>query len=425
MKELIVKILRPIWHDFIPVPVKKRLIPYINKVFQKRILRRAKQIVYKVGEQKSNVDFKTGPLTVSAFFGESLGIGRGGHCSFDAFERAGYNPTAHDLRPLLNTTEPFSHHLPEQAKGGVHFIHCNPPEVLALIRALHPDSYKNNYRIGFWAYELPKAPKEWIEVSHFFHEIWVPSAFVKSALAGAHCPIKVMPHDVLVSIAAVDPEKGKFSISNDKRTILLAGDLRSSATRKNLRGGLEVFKEAFPVAEATVELIIKLSETTADQAAFLELENIIANRPDIHLIKENLTYEDIISLINSCDVFLSPHRSEGFGLMLAEAIALEKVVLATGWSGNMEFMSCVPEALLPFELVPVEDPAKVYAQQSEQVWADIDIIKAGERLKATVYSKPDFQPARKRLQEISDMWNKSNLQNMPFSEWVETVSEKI
>ena len=425
MKELIVKILRPIWHEFIPIPVKKRLIPYINKIFQKRILTRAKQIVFKVGKLKGNADLKTGPLTVSAFFGESLGIGRGGHCSFDAFERAGYNPTAHDLRPLLNTTEPFSHHLPEQAKSGVHFIHCNPPEVLALIRALHPDSYKNNYRIGFWAYELPKAPEEWIEVSHFFHEIWVPSSFVKLALEGAHCPIKVMPHDVLVAISAVDPEKGKFSISYDKSTILLAGDLRSSATRKNLRGGLEVFKQAFPVAEARVELIIKLSETTSDQAAFLELENIIANRPDIHLITEDLIYDDMISLINSCDVFLSPHRSEGFGLMLAEAIALGKVVLATGWSGNMEFMSCVPEALLPFELVPVDDPANVYAEQSEQMWADVDVVKAGEVLKLAIDSKLDFEPASKRLQEISNMWNKSDLQNMPFSQWVEIVSEKI
>jgi len=425
MKKLIVKFLRPIWHKFVPASVKKRLIPRINKIFQKRILRRAKQIINKVGQEKNNAVLKVGPLTVSAFYGESLGIGRGGHCSFDAFERAGYKPAAHDLRPILNTHEPFSHHLPGQADGGVHFIHCNPPEVLALVRALHPDSYKNNYRIGCWAYELPKAPDDWIEVSHFFHEIWVPSSFVKSALAGAHCPIKVMPHDVLVAMAAIDPEAGKFSMSNDKCTILLAGDLRSSATRKNLRGGLEVFMQAFPVADDKVELIIKLSETMADKAAFLELDTMIAKRPDINLITADLTYEDMISLINSCDIFLSPHRSEGFGLILAEAIALEKIVLATGWSGNMEFMSCVPEALLPFELVPVEDPANVYAQQSEQMWANVDIVKSGKRLKATVYSKPNFQPARKRLQEISDMWNKSDLQNMPFSEWVETVSEKI
>jgi len=367
MKEFIVKFLRPIWHRVMPHSIKSRLIPYINVFFQKRILKKAQQKIYNVGKIKNDMPLKAGPLTVSAFFGEPLGIGRGGHCSFDAFKKAGYGPVAHDLRPILNTHEPFSHYLPGHPNGGVHFIHCNPPEVLAMVRALHPDSYKNNYRIGCWAYELPKAPDDWIEVSHFFHEIWVPSAFVKAALAGAHCPVRVMPHDVLVSIAAIDPQKGKFVKSNDK---------------------------------------------------------YVESRSDIHLIAENLNYEDAISLIKSCDLFLSPHRSEGFGLMLAEAIVLEKAVLATGWSGNMEFMSSVPEAHLPFSLIPVDDAANVYAGASDQLWADVDTVKAGKILRATITSQPDFQPALQRIQEISDMWSRLELEKMPFSNWIDMTAKK-
>ena len=423
MKEFIVKLLRPIWHRVIPRSFKNTLIPHINVFFQKRILKKAQQKIYNVGKTKNGASPKAGPLTVSAFFGEPLGIGRGGHCSFDAFKKAGYKPVAHDLRPILNTLEPFSHLLPEQSEGGVHFIHCNPPEVRAMLRALHPDSYKNNYRIGYWAYELPKAPNDWIEVTHFFHEIWVPSAFVKSALAKSHCPVRVMPHDVLASMASIDPQKGKFVKSTDKYSILLAGDLRSSAVRKNLMGGLKIFTEAFPKPDEKVELIIKLSEVAADKTAFLELNNMLKDRPDIHLITDSLAYEDMISLIESCDLFLSPHRSEGFGLMLAEAIILGKTVLATAWSGNMEFMSGVPKAHLPFKLIPVEDAANVYAGASDQLWADVDIIESGKILKATVLSQPDFQAARNRMQEISDMWSRSELQKLPFANWTDSKAE--
>ena len=420
MRNLVFKLLQRVWRRAVPQALKSRIIPHVNLFFHKRVLRKALIRVRQVGQSKGDQPICSGPLIVSAFFGESLGIGRGGHCSFDALERAGLNPIPHDLRPILNTTEPFTHRLPGDPKGGVHFIHCNAPEVLAVVRALHPDSYAHNYRIGYWAYELPKAPQDWIDTSHFFHEIWVPSEFVKSALEGAHCPVKVMPHDVMASLVPADPKYDGFGIGQDKFTILAAGDLRSSASRKNLEGSVEIYTSAFPEQADEVELIVKVSALRSDTPAFNRLQNLIGNRQDIRLFTENLEYEDLLSLMQSCDLLLSPHRSEGFGLMLAEFLAMDKAVLATGWSGNMEFMSDVPGALLPFRLVPVHDQASIYKAQGEQQWADVDIDRAADLLREVAVGKVslDFQAARHRLQQISERWGRESLSQMTMTDWL-------
>ena len=109
--------------------------------------------------------------------------------------------------------------------------------------------------------------------------------------------------------------------------------------------------------------------------------------------------------------------------MLAECLVLGKAVLATGWSGNMEFMSGVPQALLPFTLVPVQDSANVYKGQSEQNWADVDVAKAALILRdiASGQTKIDFQPAQKKMHEISERWGRKSLNAMTMTDWL--VSE--
>ena len=419
MSNLVFKLLQGIWRRAVPKTIKSRIIPHVNLFFHKRILKKSLRRIRAVGEGKDEQTVLPGPLTVSGFFGESLGIGRGGHCSFDALKKAGLNPVQHNLRPILNTEAPFTHQLPGAPKGGVHFIHCNAPEVLNVVRALHPDSYANNYRIGYWAYELPKAPQEWIDISHFFHEIWVPSEFVKSALEGVHCPVKVMPHDVLASLITVEPNYEKFGISEDTFTILAAGDLRSSASRKNLEGSVEIYIRAFPTQSTDVEMVVKVSAAGSDKQAFSRLQNLIENRQDIRLFTEDLEYEDLLGLMQSCDLLLSPHRSEGFGLMLAEFLAMDKAVLATGWSGNMEYMSTVPEALLQFELVPVHDQANIYKMQIEQHWAEVHIDHAATVLKDIATGKAvDFEPAQKKLHQISERWGQEALANMVITDWL-------
>jgi glycosyltransferase involved in cell wall biosynthesis len=101
---------------------------------------------------------------------------------------------------------------------------------------------------------------------------------------------------------------------------------------------------------------------------------------DIHIMTGELSPHDVRRLIAGSDVLLSPHRSEGFGLPLAEAFLAGVPALATGWSGNLDFMSGTPELLIDYTLVPVSDPYGVYRAPGQQ-WAEPDSSDAVTKLR--------------------------------------------
>ena len=110
-----------------------------------------------------------------------------------------------------------------------------------------------------------------------------------------------------------------------------------------------------------------------------ELESAVGGAPNIRIMHDKLSQEGMDSLMQHADVILSLHRGEGFGLVLAQAMLLGKPVIATGWSGNMDFMSRRNSILLDYELIPVQDPQGSYAQ-GDQNWADPDIEQAADWL---------------------------------------------
>ena len=359
------------------------------------------------------LDYRPGPLIVSGLFGEALGIGRAGHCTFRAFEQNGYTPLAHSIRPLLNGYGPNTLSLPGDTSGGIYVMHCNAPEAATVLSVLSVGCLKHKYRIGYWAYELPSAPESWIQVSQFFHELWVPSEFVKQSLAAAHCPVRVMPHPVLSTLPAVEPDRVGLGLPLNRFLVLVAGDLRSSSYRKNLVGAIDLYLTAFPEESQDCGLILKMSFTHEDKASFQRVIKKVEQRSDIVLITEHLSYEQMQQMVASCDVFLSPHRSEGFGLVLAESLALGVPVLATGWSGNIDFMRGMDEALIPYTLQPVQDPSGVYASRKDQMWAEPN-IEAGAAMLLRLYHEPALrkrlaEQGRRNVEKLSEPWEVDTL----------------
>jgi glycosyltransferase involved in cell wall biosynthesis len=92
-----------------------------------------------------------------------------------------------------------------------------------------------------------------------------------------------------------------------------------------------------------------------------------------------LSREQLHSLVNECQIYISLHRSEGYGLTLAEAMSLGKPVIATAYSGNMDFMNESNSVLVPYELVPVGDDA--YPYQNDSLWAQPDIAFAARAVR--------------------------------------------
>lgn len=322
-----------------------------------------------------------GPLIVSGLIEETKGVSEAARLTIAGLRNAGFSPIAHDLRPLFTAGPGARGALPSDRPGGVWIAHVNAPEAFHALAYLDPNEWRGRYRIGYWAYELPRVPASWIRASQAFHELWVPSRFVADALksSGVTRPVRVMPHPVS---AAWQPIKGvRSALAPAERFVVLAmGDLRSSAWRKNLLGAIEIYRRAFP-AQGQSHLVLKLQSEEAHPRFREAAAALAAGRTDISFLTDSLSSEDMRRLIASCDVVLSPHRSEGYGLALAEAFLAGVPALATGWSGNVDFMAGLSELLIDHTMIPVRDPAGVY-RAFGQSWAEPDIEDGARKLKA-------------------------------------------
>ncbi|MDP3493304.1 MAG: glycosyltransferase family 4 protein [Hyphomonadaceae bacterium] len=355
-----------------------------------------------------------GPLIVSGLLAGRKGVSRAAHLTIEGFRVAGHSPVAHDLSPLFNSNSEQVGRLPVLQPGGVWLLHVNAPEAIAAMSRIKSPDWLGRYRIAYWAYELPRAPAMWVAASAVFHEIWAPSRFVSEALiaAGVQTPVRVMPHPVtLARRPAVDHASG------DEFIVLAMGDLTSSATRKNLIGAIKIYKRAFPQETHGTRLILKVQSDDHDPKFREAALAVAGGRQDIVFRTGSLSDAEIDQLIAAATVLLSPHRSEGFGLAIAEAFLAGVPSLATGWSGNMDFMETLPELLIAHTQVPVRDPGRIY-RAADLNWAEPDVDDAAQKLRALAASPTLRRELARRgkacLQVQAEMWSRDALASMPI-----------
>ncbi|PXA84626.1 glycosyl transferase family 1, partial [Caulobacter sp. D4A] len=124
-------------------------------------------------------------------------------------------------------------------------------------------------------------------------------------------------------------------------------------------------------------LVFKTVGAEAAPEAVATLRAAIGEADDVVLLTEAMSPRDKDGLVASCDILLSLHRAEGFGLFPAEAMAAGKAVVATGWSGNLDFMDAESAVLVPSRPTPVRDPQGLYAGGD---WAEPDLDFAARAL---------------------------------------------
>lgn len=326
--------------------------------------------------------WRAGPassIVVSAFFNDTSGVATAGCMTACALERAGLRVERHDLGALLDAGGFQAHDLPGAADG-VWLIHANPPEAKLALARLRREGWERRFRIGYWAWELPRAPADWLRAAAAFHAVWAPSRFTLDSLDCAACPRVLRPHPA-PDVGVARPDRARFGLPETATAFLTLADLKSGAKRKNPLGAVEAFRRAWPQPQEEAVLVVKTQSAAADPAWLRELR-AAADRPDIRLIDAALPREALLSLMASCDALVCLHRSEGFGLPVAEALALHRAVLVTGWSGTEVIAADLPEAArAPYRLVPVDDPGGPYHDLS-QTWAEPDLDAAAQRLRA-------------------------------------------
>jgi glycosyltransferase involved in cell wall biosynthesis len=255
-------------------------------------------------------------------------------------------------------------------------FHANADEMGTALRHLGKDIFVDRYNIGYWAWELSNFPEAWCPSFQLVDEVWAPSRFIEQAIANStSSPVIRMP-------LAVDfPEPNEvtresFGLPENRFLFLFFFDFTSYVQRKNPEGAIRAFLQAFPdVDDSRVGIVIKMNgmdERPDEFKAFIQ--SIDRKDPRIILMDRVLTDREMKAVVKLCDCFLSLHRSEGFGRGLAEAMYLGKPVIATGYSGNLDFTNEQNACLVDYKLVPVKDHEYPFA--TGQKWAEPDIDHA-------------------------------------------------
>jgi glycosyltransferase involved in cell wall biosynthesis len=370
------------WRKLAPPSLRGAAQPFVAAFSEKRVMAML---------ATPEPEIVPGPLVVSGLISETKGISEAARLTVAGLRAAGFDTIAHDIRPLLDAGPGARGSLPADRPGGVWITHVNAPDAMHALAYLDPSAWRGRYRIGYWAYELPRIPASWVRIASAFHEIWAPSRFVGDAIiaSGVKTPVRIMPHPVALGDATTIADRATFNLSQAEFMVLALGDLRSSPARKNLIGSIEIFKEAFPQPGRGSHLVLKIQSADAHPDFRAAAETVIQGRSDISLISEGLSPGDMRRLVASCDVVLSPHRSEGFGLPLAEAFLVGVPALATGWSGNLDFMEGIPDLLIRYQLAPVRDPSGVY-RKGRQSWAEPDLADGVDKL-LRLAASPDLR----------------------------------
>lgn len=259
----------------------------------------------------------------------------------------------------------------------INIFHINGDEVEQALSHLSCEGFSDEiYRIIYPAWELPRYPKEWGMQLERFHEIWAPSLFIKQSLEeSVAVPVIHMPLACEVPLSSFQGRR-HFGIPENTYAFLFFFDFRSYIARKNPYAVVEAFRELLSNRPyAPLSLVMKLQgvEYAPNEARqFLASLSDIGNR--MILLDKVMEDNEIKNLIRCCDCFVSLHRSEGFGRGLSEAMYLGKPVIATAYSGNMDFMTPENSMLVNYELVNV--PKGAYPFGEGQVWAEPDLEDA-------------------------------------------------
>jgi glycosyltransferase involved in cell wall biosynthesis len=255
----------------------------------------------------------------------------------------------------------------------------------------HPELMARTERtIGYWFWELDSLTREMRRSLDMVDEVWVASAFVEHAFRiRDDVPVRLVPLPISEPAPANVGRNAfaPFLARDDVFAFAVVFDHNSVAERKNPFGAIEAFRRAFPTGGTSGSapgpvLIVKSMNADLHWPQHERLRAAAEGRDDIILWDEHLERGDHMALVRSVDALVSLHRSEGLGLHLAEAMWLGTPVIATRYSGNLDFMDDECAVLIDATLVPVEHGEGVYPP--EAVWADPDLDQAAAAMRRMV-----------------------------------------
>ncbi len=296
----------------------------------------------------------------------------------------------------------------------VNLLHINPPQMPYLWNVYKGANLTPCFNIGVWYWELPEFPDDWLFAFDLVDEIWAASQFVVDSIS-EKSPIPVLKIPPCVSpLYNQNLSRLDFGLPLDSFLYMCAYDVLSVQGRKNPFGAIDAFLHAYPENTSSVGLVIKVNNAKENPGEVQSLKNHIMERSNCYIITD--VYEKITfnSLVNLVDVYISLHRSEGFGLVPAEAMFFGKPVVMTSWSGNLEYMSDNNSCGVGYNLIPVAGNAGPYT--SNQYWADPNINEAATYLQNLYYDRKYYNTiAKEAYSTIRERFSPKRIGDLMYS----------
>lgn len=259
-------------------------------------------------------------------------------------------------------------------------LYCLPPtELLRLgMASTKPILHGGTYNIGGWHWELPSWPVSLSGVNDLVDEIWVYTDFVRQAFA-PHTGKPVLKMPLAVELPAHGGRnRAVLHLPKERFLFLLMFDGNSWLSRKNPIAAVRAFFKAFS-GNNHVGLVIKTISLNKDSEGWREVEAEIAGDTRVSVIDQTLDRSSLTQLMASCDAYVSLHRSEGFGRIIAEAMLLGIPTVTTNFSGNTEFCTAETSFLVNGPLIALKKDDYLFAEG--QHWCDPDVDEAAHQMR--------------------------------------------
>ena len=322
-------------------------------------------------------------VNVVAHFDYASGLQQAAVGLVDALHRGGFGTSLRDM-PVMERADPAA-----ARKLGLEAY--DTTVVVAAVNTFLEDWYRRAglwprpgvRRVANWYWEMEDVPAEWVPRLGWADEVWAPTRYTAGAFRKAvSVPVRAMLPGL--ELPQFEPlPRSHFGLPDDRFLFLFTFDMHSTMARKNPLGLVAAFRKAFRPDEP-VELVVKVSRGERHPA---ELERLSAacGAAGVRLLNAVLPREELLALMNCCDAYASLHRAEGLGLGMAEAMLMGKPVVATGYSGNLDFMTDATSYLVNCGRVGCD--ADAFAYKAGLVWGDPHLDHAAAQLRR-VYDHP-------------------------------------
>ncbi len=325
-------------------------------------------------------------VNLVGYMNAELGVGESARLTAAAL-RASNVPVSTVSTKRTLSRQQFEYPVDNVARYDTVVMGVNADQVGIIQRDLGKPFMAGRYVIGQWYWELEAFPVEMHGAFRFVDEVWAATKFIRDSVAAvAPSRVKVTHMPIALTTPLFDPQLTRSTLGLPEGFMFLfTWDMLSVLERKNPHGLVAAYKDAFGPTDGAL-LVLKTMNGRSSLHHLEELRWSCRDRPDIIIIDEVFDQARSGSLTNVSDCYVSLHRSEGLGLTMAEAMLLEKPVIATGYSGNVDFTTDDVAHLVRWE--PTTVPAKSGPYRPGSIWADPDLGHAAELMR-TVFDDPD------------------------------------